>query len=65
MIYTRKENCGAYDRITTVTDSGEYEQIVVWPDGIVTSHYKTALKEMGWSGTAEFLNHKKGFTATT
>ena len=53
--YARIEKANGYKRITTVNDSGTYEQICLWDDGIVTSHVRITFEEMGYSSLDDFL----------
>lgn len=62
--YTRIETHADYTRITDVDSEGRYYQRCVWPDGIVTSEYRTTLQSMGWLSLNEFLKHRKGFVLT-
>lgn len=61
MKYQRVENRNGYNVITTVDDTGVYEQIAQWKDGVITSRYKTTLQKMGWKSAREFLREKKKF----
>ena len=65
MKYQRITYHDGYETITTVTDSGVYEYISKWKDGVITSHYKTTLQNMGWRSLKEFLQYKKGFKKVT
>ncbi|MBR5202692.1 MAG: hypothetical protein IKW45_05455 [Clostridia bacterium] len=55
--YARIEKANGYKRITTVDDSGIYEQTCLWDDGIITSKVRLTLKEMGYSSLDEFLKN--------
>lgn len=62
MKYIRTEQCGNYKRITTVTDACRYEQIAIWPDGLITSSFSDTIQNMGWPSVREFLKARPGFT---
>lgn len=62
--YARIEQANGYKRITTVNDSGTYEQIWLWDDGVVTSRVRFTINEMGYSSLEDFLErsiHGKKF----
>ena len=60
--YVRIIDHGAYKDITTVDDTGVYTLISQWPDGVITSFYKTTIQAMGHVSTEEFLAKRTGFT---
>lgn len=61
-MYRRIEDHKDHQHITTVNDAGEYEQIVRWNDGLVTSRSVGNIFKMGWASVKEFLTERKGFT---
>ena len=60
-MYVRIENKGSYQRITTVDDDGNYEQVAKWSDGIITSRYRSNIFKMGWKSVKEFLRERPKF----
>lgn len=60
-MYQRTEPRNGYDVITTVDDTGNYEQVAKWPDGSITSRYKMNLLQIGWGSVKEFLQERRGF----
>jgi hypothetical protein len=61
MVYKRIEFGGAYKRITTVDDNGDYKQYIQWADGTTTAHRTDNVIAMGWKSVKEFLRERKGF----
>lgn len=62
-MYQRIEPRNGYDVITTVDDSGNYEQVAKWLDGTITSRYTMNLLQIGWGSVKEFLKERRGFVA--
>ena len=61
MQYQRVEDRGAFKRITTVDDNGDYTQYAQWVDGMKTSYTTDNVIRMGWKSVNEFLRERKGF----
>ena len=60
-MYQRTEHRDGYDIITTVDETGNYEQITKWDDGSIHNQYKSNVFTMGWKSLKEFLSERKGF----
>ncbi len=61
--YQRIEQRNGYQQITEVTEGGTYTARAQWPDGIITSCYKTTVQEMGWQSVKDFLRSRPHFKA--
>lgn len=62
MLYRRTEAAGAFRRVTEVLSDGTYTQRAIWPDGVITSVYKTTVQAMGWPSVQAFIKARPHFT---